>query len=54
MSLLIISKGCLRSISTEALQSQNIMIPTPGGAGGTPVSDIVFHIEDDSQVVGLV
>lgn len=27
---------CLRGVSTNTLQSQNIQIPTPGGAGGTP------------------
>lgn len=38
MPLLISSTACLRGVSTETLQSHNIMIPTPGGAGGTPVS----------------
>lgn len=29
--------SCLRGVSTNTLQSHNIMIPTPGGAGSTPV-----------------
>jgi carboxylesterase type B len=28
---------CLRSLSTDALQSQNVLLSTPGGAGGNPL-----------------